>query len=193
LAAVFNVPGVIDAYVIDNPLDTVAPTGATSYAVAPHSVYVAAVGGDSQAVANAIWVKKDLGCNYNGNTTNQVQDTDGYEIPYPSYAVTYNIPTPTPIFFLVQIQNSAALPASIVTLVQTAVVNSFVGADGSQRARIGALLLASKFYAPVSLIGPEVSVLQILLGPATPTLTNWLAGIDQSPTLVASNITVALI
>jgi hypothetical protein len=107
--------------------------------------------------------------------------------------VTYNIPTPTPIFFLVQIQNSAALPASIVTLVQTAVVNSFVGADGSQRARIGALLLASKFYAPVSLIGPEVSVLQILLGPATPTLTNWLAGIDQSPTLVASNITVALI
>jgi hypothetical protein len=184
---------VIDAYVLDNPLGVPAIVGPTNYTLSPHSVYVAVIGGNSQAVAQAIWNKKDLGCSYNGNTTLPVTDTSGYAIPYPSYNVTYNIPTPLSILFAVQLANSPALPANIVQLVQTAIVNSFVGADGSQRARIGSLLLASKFYAPVALIGAEVSVLSILLGPATPTLTNFLLGIDQAPVCTAANITVALI
>lgn len=192
-AAVFDVPGVIDAYVVDNPLGIPAIVGATNYSLASHSVYVAVVGGNSQAVAQAIWNKKDLGCSYNGNTTLPVTDTSGYSIPYPTYNVTYNIPTPLPILFAVAIANSPALPANIVTLVQNAIVNSFIGADGSQRARIGALLLASKFYAPVALIGPTVSVLSILLGPNTATFTSCLVGIDQVPTCTAAQITVTLV
>jgi len=191
--AVFDVPGVIDAYVLDNPLGIPAIVGATNYILAPHSVYVAVVGGNSQAVAQAIWNKKDLGCSYNGNTTLPVTDTSGYSIPYPSYNVTYNIPAALPILFAVSIANSPNLPNNIAQLVQNAIVNSFVGADGSQRARIGALLLASKFYAPVALIGPTVSVLSILLGPNTATFTNWLVGVDQVPTCTAAQITVTLV
>ncbi len=42
-------------------------------------------------------------------------------------------------------------------------------------------------------IGPEVSVLSILLGSATPTLTSQLIGIDQAPTVLASDIAVVLV
>jgi hypothetical protein len=61
--------------------------------------------------------------------------------------------------------------------------------------RIGSLILASKFYAPVSAIGPEVSILSILIGTSTGdrTHTNVLAGIDQAPTIDAANIDVTLV
>lgn len=189
---VFNVAGVIDVYAIENVLATTVNTGATNYPVAPKSIYVAVVGGAVPDIANAIWNKKDPGCNYNGNTSFPVADTN-YAVPQPTYPVTFNIPTFLPILFAVQIANNPAMPANIVQLVQTAIVNSFIGADDSQRARIGALLLASKFYAPVQLIGTSVAVLSILLGPATATLTNFLPGIDQAPTVTAANISVTFV
>jgi uncharacterized phage protein gp47/JayE len=191
--AVFNVPGVIDCYVVDNPLGSTVLYGATNYALAPNSVYVGVTGGSAQAIAQAIWTKKNGGCNYNGNQTVVVQDTSNYEIPYPSYNVLFNIPTPTAVLFAVQIQASPSLPSNIVFLVQTAILNSFYGTDGSQRARIGAQILAAKFYAPVILIGPQVSVLDISIGLTSPTLDIVTMGIDQQPTCIAANIVVTLV
>lgn len=191
-AAVLNVPGVIDAFVVDNFLPTVLNYGSTAYPIKPKSVYVAAVGGAAQAIANAIQSKKDLGCDMNGNTTGMVEDPN-YLVPRPQYTITWETPPALPIKFAVQISNVATLPTNIVSLVQAAIIASFNGADGSSRVRIGSLLLASKFYAPLALIGPEVSVVSILLGSATPTLTSQLIGIDQQPTVSASNIAVALV
>lgn len=191
-AAVLNVPGVIDAYVIDNPTGSAVPTGSTNYSVAAHSVYIAVVGGAAQDIANAIWSKKDLGCSYNGNTSATVVDTN-YLPPQPSYTVTWETPPALPIKFAVQISNSTSLPSNIVALTQAAIIAAFNGSDGSNRVRIGSLLLASKFYGPVSLIGNEVSVISILLGSATATLTSQLIGIDQEPTITAGNISVTLV
>jgi uncharacterized phage protein gp47/JayE len=194
LGAVFGLPGVIDAYVIDNGLNIPAIVGATNYSVAPKSVYVAVVGGDPQAIAQAIWSKKDLGCGYNGNTTMVVQDTDGYALPYPSYNVTFNIPTATPILYAVALKNSPSLPSNIVALVQAAIVKAFTGQiPNIPRARIGALILAATYYAPVAAIDPSVQVLSILLGANTPTFTSWQMGIDQVPTCTAAQITVTLV
>lgn len=192
-AAVFNVPGVIDVYVYENVTSAPISVGATNYSMAAHSLYVAAVGGASADIAQAIWSKKDVGCGYNGNTSVVVTDTSGYQPPYPAYTVTYETPPALPIKFAVQIAASASLPSDIVALTQAAVIAAFTGTDGGQRVRIGALLLASKFYPGIIAIGPEVSVLSILLGSATATLTSQLIGIDQAPTVVASDISVTLI
>lgn len=192
-AAVFDVPDVIDVFVIDNSLGTVLNYGATNYPLAAHSVYVAAVGGDPQAIGNAIWSKKDLGCDTNGNTPITVVDTVGYDAPFPTYTINYEIPPALPIKFAVQIAASAGLPADIVALTQAAVIATFNGTDGGSRVRIGSLLLASKFYPGIVTIGPEVSVISILLGSSTPTLTNQLIGIDQAPTVQLSDISVSLV
>ena len=193
-AAVFSVPDVLDVYAFENTTSSPLNVGSTGYTLAPHSLYVAAVGGASQAIGEAIWRKKDVGCDTNGNTTVTVEDNSGYSPPVPTYTIKYEIPTALPIFFDVQIANSADLPSGIVQLTKDAIVAAFTGADGSRRVRIGSLILASKFYAPVSAIGPEVSILSILIGTTSPgALTSILAGIDQAPTIDPANITVTLV
>lgn len=192
-AAVFSQANVIDVYATENTTSATINVGATNYPLAPHSLYIAAVGGAPADIASAIWLKKDVGCDYNGNTTVSVTDQSGYNAPFPTYAVKYEIPPSLPIKFTVQLVNSPALPSNIVALVQNAIINAFSGADGGQRMRIGSLILASRFYGPVSLIDPSVSVLSILLGPTTATLTSFLCGIDQAPTVSAANIAVTLV
>ena len=195
-AAVFNVPGVIDCYVTDNDTGSTVNTGSTAFPIPAHSLYVAVTGGNSQDVANAIWKAKNVGAGYCGNTTETVTDPSGYSLPLPSYSVSFEIPAAVPVNFAVQIQSSPNLPSNIVSLVQQAIIASFTGSDGSLRARIGAQILASKFYAPVSLIGPEVSILSILISKGasvSPTLNAVTMGIDQQPTIAASNISVTLV
>lgn len=192
-ARVFDVPDVIDAYVFENNTGVPIEVGATDYELVGHSLYVAAVGGSPDAIAKAIWTAKDVGADYNGNTEVVVTDESGYQPPYPQYTVKYEIPAALPIQFAVEIVASDNLPADIVDLVKAAIIATFNGVDGGQRVRIGANLLASKFYPGVIRIGPEVSVLSILLGSATPTLVSQLIGIDQAPTVVASDISVALV
>ncbi len=125
--------------------------------------------------------------------TEQVTDPSPYTIPIPTYPVSFIQPASTPIKFAVQIASSTSLPVNIVTLVQNAIIASFNGTDGSLRARIASLVLASKFYGPVSAIGPEVSILSILIGTSSATLTSVQMGIDQAPTVTAGDISVVLV
>lgn len=192
-AAVFDVDDVVDVFVTENVLDTPLDYGSTNYELAPHSVYVGVVGGEGQAIGEAIYTKKDLGCNMNGNTSVTVTD-DSYTFPKPTYTITFNRPTPLPIFFRVELTDSASLPSNIEQLVRTAIIASFNGTDGSPRIRMGGLILASKFYTPVNRIGPEVSILSILIGTSSMAvnLNSITAGIDQSPTVSDADIEVVL-
>lgn len=186
--AVFDVPGVIDAFVTENVTDNPisGPLGAdqsvpnsTNYTLVGHSFYVGVIGGAVADIANAIWTKKNEGSNMNGNTTVVVKDTSGYSFPQPSYNMTFNIPTATAYNFIVNVVNNSSLPATIVTDVINAITAQFNGVTGvaqangiipatsGQRARIGSLLLAAAYYGPVATCeGPSVpvQVLQILIG-----------------------------
>lgn len=194
-AAVAAVAGVTDCFVIDNPKGTVVNYGATNYPLAPHSVYVAAVGGSAQDICNAIWSKKDTGCDYNGNTTETVTDTSSLANPQPTYQVTYEQPPALRITMAVQIANNAALPSNIVALTQAAILKAFSGGDGGPRARIASVLYASRYYAPVVGISNQVSVVSILLGSGAGPITNnsIAVGIDQVPTLAQLDIAVTLV
>jgi hypothetical protein len=191
-AAVLNVSGVLDAYAIENNTGATVNTGATAYPVIAHSIYVAVVGGLSSDVAQAIWSKKAPGCDYNGNTSVTIYDTT-YNYPYPSYVVKYMIPAALPIKFAVSLQNNLNLPANITILVQNAIIAAFNGIDGGSRARIGSMIVAGRFYAGVAATSPYTAVLSILLGTSSPTLTNLTVGIDQTPTIAASDISVTLV
>lgn len=193
-AAVFDVEDVVDVYATENTTSSPISVGATGYVLAPHSLYVAAIGGSNEAIAKAIWTKKDVGCDYNGNTTVVVEDESGYSPPRPTYQVKFERPSALPILFEVQLQDDPDLPANIVDLVKAAIIATFTGADGGTRVRIGSLLLASKFYAGVINIDPSsVSVLSILLGSVAPNLRSLLIGIDQAPTVSPDAISVVLV
>lgn len=190
---VFAVDGVIDCYVIDNYTGAAVNTGATNYPVAANSVYVAAVGGVDADVAQAIWRKKDLGCNMNGNTSVTLTDPSGYSYPQPTYVYKFERPDALAVKFAVRIVNDPSLPSNIVSLIQDAIVARFNGVDGTTRERIGALILASRYYGAVVSVYQNVQLLDVLIGTSTPTLTQVAVGIDQRPTVSSSDISVTLV
>lgn len=192
-AEVWGVDGVLDVFAYDNFTNAAILYGATNYSIKPHSIYVAVVGGANDGIAQAIWRKKDGGCDLNGNTSVVVQDTDGYSYPYPQYTITFNRPTPTPVKFAVQIANSTALPSTIIQDVQTAITQTFTGENGAQRARIGGKIFASNFYAAVAQISSAVSIIQIKVGLSTANLDSIDIGIDQYPTIDDADIAVTLV
>ena len=193
-AAVLSVPNVIDAYVVDNATNSSVSYGSTSYSLAANSVCVSVAGGTSSTIAAAIWNNKSLGCSYNGNTSTTVQDTS-YNNPYPTYTVTWLTPTSTPVYFAVQLKNISALPSNIVALAQAAIIAAFTGMDGGLRARINQATYSGRYYAGLAAIDPNVEVLSVLMGFSSggATLNALTFGIDQLPTISASQISVTLV
>lgn len=192
-SAVWDVDGVIDVFAYDNYNNTVLPYGSTSYPIAPHSIYIAVIGGVAQDIAEAIFAKKDLGCGMNGNTSVTVQDTDGYSFPYPSYQIQFEIPASLPVKFFVQLVNSPNLPPDIVAQTKAKIMSTFIGADGSQRARIGGTIFASSYYAGIASIAPSVAIVQVKVGDTVANLDQLMVGIDQAPTLDEGDIMVVLV
>jgi uncharacterized phage protein gp47/JayE len=191
-AAVTAVTGVLDCYVFQNPTSATITAGVTNFPLVANSLYVAAVGGNPVDIAQAIWAKASLGCNFNGNTTIVVNDTS-YAFPYPSYSIKFNIPTSVPIKFDVKILNNPNLPSNIGALIKAAIVNSFTGNDGGLRSRIGSVISSGRFFAGIAAVDINVSVSSVLLGTSTATLASVTMGIDQVPTISEANILVTLI
>lgn len=192
-SAVFDVAGVTDCYVIDNPGGTAANYGATNYSIPAHCLYVAAVGGIDADIAAAIWRKKAPGCDLAGNTSVMVTDDSGYSYPAPSYIVKFQRPAPLAVKFAVQIVNAPGLPSDLATLVKAAIVARFNGADGTPRERIGGTVLASRYYGAVALAAPAAQVLSVQVGAPTANAARVSVGIDQRPTVTDADITVTLV
>jgi len=193
-AAVFALPDVTDVYATENVLDVPIYVGTTGYRLAPHSLYVAVVGGEQDQIANAIWQKKDVGCNTNGSTSMTVLDTT-YSYPAPSYTISYEAPPDTPVKFAVQLANNGTLPSRelLEPMIQNAIITAFLGQDGGSRARIGSTIFASRFYAGIAALSPTFEILSVLVGLTTATQNAVTMGIDQHPTISASDITVMLV
>lgn len=191
-ASVWGVPGVIDVFTYDNYTNAPINYGSTNYELAPHSIYVGVVGGNDQAIAEAIWATKDTGCDMNGNTSVTIADSEGYTYPYPEYTIKFNRPYSLPIKFRVEIANNSALPANIEQLTKSAIINAFTGAGSANRPRIGGAIFASNYYAPIVEISTAISIIQIKIGTTTANLDSLIAGIDQSPVVQESDIEVIL-
>lgn len=194
MGAVASLDNVVDVYVTENNTNLPVSFGETSYVLAPHSVYVAVVGGDDQEIAETIFMRKNAGSNMNGNTTVTVQDKSSYVYPYPSYQIKFNRPTATPIYFIVNISQNENLPADVVEQAQQAVMDVLAGEGTAGRARIGGTIYASTYYGPVSDISDFINILSIYIGTTENASSTAVSlGIDQVPVVSADQITVNLV
>lgn len=191
-AAVTEVANVLGAMVVDNPTNGTVNYGPTSYPLVAHSICVSVAGGISSDIAEAIWSKKPPGCDYNGNTSVTVYDTN-YATPIP-YTVTYLTPAAVPIYFDIQIEDNTFLPSNIITLVQDAVLASFNGDDGGSAVTVGSTSYAGRYYANINAISQYVNIIEVFLDTSASPITLLISmGIDELPTLEASNISVTLV
>jgi hypothetical protein len=183
IGKVAQVPGVTDYFGYDNA--TGSPATIAGVTVPARSIYIAAVGGDPAAIAQAIWSKKAPGCGYFGNTTVTVYDPNPvYDTP-PSYQVSFEIPGALQILFAVNMKTNAFVPANAVTLIQNAIINAFAGGDGGPRARLGSTLFASRFYSAVGLLGSWAQLVSLYVG------SNNNPGAIFAGTIAGTTLTVA--
>lgn len=191
LGEVLTVPNVIDAFVTENTSGTPETIGGVS--LLPHSIYVAAVGGEAQAVGEAIWRKKAPGCAYNGNTLVTVYDTSpGYVAPYPAYTVAFQRPEGLPIVFEVEINDTTLVPADAEAQIQAAIIAAFAGLDGGPRSKIGTNLFASRFYAPVAALGSWAQIVSIKIGSINAAAAEFTASIATNIMTVSAVASGAL-
>lgn len=184
-----NVPA--NVYVTENFTNTTMSIGGVS--LVAHSVYVAALGGDPQSIAEAIWSKKSVGCNYNGNTTLTVEDKSLLSPPYPTYEVTYEQPSPVPIYFTVTLKVSPLLPANIAALVKQAITDLFATPNNTYGA-IGSTVYAGSFYGAVSAAAAGVQVISIGVGvTASPSGLDVPTNIDQYPYVNPDGSTIQVV
>lgn len=182
------IDGILDVYVTENVSNSPATIGGVL--LGPKSLYVAVVGGDNDEVARTIWSKKAPGCGYNGNTNVTVLDQNpGYDPPYPSYSVSFQRPMSLPIVFKIQLQTNPLIPANADALIDNALILAFAGADGGQRATIGATIFASRFYGPILNLGTWAQLRSVKIGSAQnpdAEATGSIAGTTMTITAVAS-------
>lgn len=170
--SVLSIPGVIDAFVTENPNPSPITVGGVS--ILAHSLYVSVYGGTDVEVATAIWLKKPPGCNYTGATTVIIADTNSGYLTPPTYTVKFDRAAATPVDFDVEIASGPGVPGDAGVQIEAAIAAVF-----PSLARIGQSLYASAFTCAIAALGPWVRLLSIEVdGGAVKTID-----IDQIPTL----------
>lgn len=163
LGSVLGVPGVLDAYVQDNPSSVTQTIGGVS--LLANSIYTCVVGGSAAAIAMAIFMKKPPGCVYTGTTAVTIADPNPqYAPPAPLYTIRFTFAIVTNFAVVVTLKNNGSVPANVQSLVASAIINAFSGLDGGPRAKIGSLVLSSRYYAGVIALGFWAEIIEIQLG-----------------------------
>ncbi len=209
-AAVYQVSGVLDVFVIDNKSGATVDYGATNYPLAPHSLYVAVVGGSAASVAKAIWLPENTGPSYSawpnppsgptvpGNgtvVTETVYDTR-YSSPQPAYKVSWITPASVPVYFALTFNDPNSALSSFLAAIQGAIIAQFNGESGTIPETIASLIAASDYYAAVlgAIVGSGMTLVSMFIGlAASPTGYEAQVGIDQIPTITAGNITAGIV
>ena len=189
-AAILEVDGVLDAYVIDNKEPTSVTSGSTDYTLLASSIYIGVYGGDAVEIAAAINKKLPPGIVMNGNTTGTTYDTENYDPPYPRYSYKWQTLEAVNVHIKVEYEANDSLPSDINAQIKTAVLSSFTGADGGTRARCGARIYGSRYIGTIQAIDTQnMNVLSVQISLDGTTWASAVTmGIDQEPPLDATNI-----
>jgi len=123
-------------------------------------------------------------------TTNTVVDPT-YPTPQPSYNITFTIPVQVQINIQVTLAQASNPPQNAQTLLQasTGLPLAFSGLDGYPPvSQIGATVFASRFYTTVAQTIPGASIVSILVGTGSPTLSQQPININQIPVIGTINV-----
>jgi Baseplate J-like protein len=192
LGSVLTAPNILDAFVTDNP--TASPVTIDGVTVPAYALYVCAAGAAPADIAMAIWKKKMPGCPYaNGNTTVVVTDpSPNYATSAPTYPVTFQTASVQTLVMVVTLKNSAAVPANAAALIQAAVVNAFNGGDGGPRGKIGQTVYATRFVAPIAMLGNWAYIISIKLGSSATPVATFTGAINGTALTVSGTVTGAV-
>lgn len=182
VAAVKAVPGVTQVAAYENDTDVVDANGQPA-----HSIAIVVSGGDVNAIANAIMVKKTPGCYTHGTTSIFVVDSVGV-----THQIRFFLPTATPIKVAVSIKALQGYVAATGVAVQQAIVDYINGLN------IGQSIYLSRLYLPAQLNGSgafgqfELLSLQIAISPGVPASSDIVIPYTSEATCQLSDVALSV-
>lgn len=190
-----NIPGVLDVQVLENiGPDPVEKFGVT---VPGHGITVCVYGGEDAAIAEAIYRKKDNGCDTGGNTPIIYTAADYHNAIY-----EYKIMRPETVNFWIKVtlgNGSSPTSAQMVAL-KEAIYQDFYGlnlASGNARIGLASTVYASRFYRSAMAVEGVNSIqsIEIALSANTPGTYADVLIIhgDQEPVTSTANIAVVVL
>lgn len=190
-ARVDKVDGVTSCTVFENPTDATDGDG-----LPPHSIEVLALGGDSQAILEAVWASKAGGIATYGSTSGTVEDGAGV-----AHTVKFSRPTEEPVYITVAVTTDGDFPADGAAQIKAALVSYALGelldAAGAPIYRgylPGDDVVTSKLYVPIETVSGIVDVTSIHIGlaPSPGSSANIAITLRQLATFDTSRITVTV-
>lgn len=186
-----NIEGVLDCQVLEN----IGPDPVVKYGVIVpgHGITVCVYGGDDGDIAEAIYRKKDNGCDTGGNTTIVYATPDYHNAIY-----EYKILRPETVNFWIQVTlgEQPDMTQSVVEALKLALYNDFYGLGKNPRVGLAQTVYASRFVCPAISVPGVQNVLNIgvaLTNGASPQYTPVVTiNGDQEPVLSLANIFVIL-
>lgn len=181
-AAVANIDGVTSVTVLENDTDATDANG-----LPPHSFQVIVVGGDNQAIADIIFLKKPAGITSFGTTTESVNDTQG--IPHD---ISFSRPTEVDIFVTVDLTTNADYPANGDDLVKQAIVDYANGDLVVNRDfGLGEDVIYTRLYTPINSVqGHEIDDLFIDITSSPTGVINIPIAATEISNFLVANIVV---
>lgn len=183
--------GVTAVYAIENNLS--ASQVINGVTLNPNSIYIAAIGGDNNDIARAIYNKKSPGSAYTGNTT--VNYIDSWNNTNP---ITFQRPIQTPVKVTINVYNSSTYPPNFNTVIQQVIVNNFNGVD-TNNPNISAvgiyemINVYNRFMPTLISVGANISSMAIQLASGGAVATEIQLPANQIATLITTNVVVNLI
>ena len=189
--AIANIEGVLDCQVLEN----IGPDPVIKYGVTVpgHGVTVCVYGGEDGDIAEAIYRKKDNGCDTGGNTDIVYTAADYHNAIY-----EFKIMRPETVNFWIQITlgQQSDITQAIVNAIKQALYDDFHGLGKNPRVGLAQTVYASRFYCPAISVPGVSNILNIKIaltndGPPQYAEVVTIKG-DQEPTLSIANIDVIL-
>lgn len=150
----------------------------------PHSIYVAAVGGDDKEIAQTIWKYAGSGCDFNGNTNVIIYD-ENYAHPKPKYEVSFIRPGNINLHLRVRVRAGGS--SFYEKAVKDAVTDIF---QNRRKGKIGATVYAVDFVCGLNVI-EGVTLVSVEIGTNAGNLGGYVtAPIDKIPVIRQENIQV---
>ena len=189
--ALADLDGVVDCTVLENPTSSIVTKHGVS--IPSHSVAICIYGGDDDAIAETIYMKKDAGCGTTGGTTVSYTAAD-----YGNAVYSYRIvrPTPTDVKVAVEINRTDSTSATVEQDIKDAIIADFNGQDtnsGNTRVGLAQTLYASRFaVAVIKTAGVSDLVgITVALGTGTAGASITIPG-NVEPTISTADITVTI-
>ncbi len=178
-SALVNIPGVVEVRIVENNTGTYDPV----FDLPGHSFKPIVLGGDVDAIGEAVWLNQPLGIGSEGNTSVQVVDSQTF-----THEIKFERPEAVPVYIALEIESTGTLAAGAETSIKASLVEYF------SKLRLGEEVVYSRLFTPINETpGFQVNSLEIGTDPLALGMTNIALLYNQYATINTDDIDITVV